>query len=442
MARRAWRALLAAVLALVPGTASGQGTPGPDIPVDRVVAVVGTHPILFSAVIEAVNAERARGLELPSDSAAQVAIVRRILEQLVDEQVLINEAKHYKIEVTDADITGDVERQLKQIRDRFKSEQEYRDALKGEGFGTPEEYRKVILEQARRGELQRRAIDSLRAHGRMAPAFVSEQEITDAFERNKERLPQRPATVTFRQVIVAPRPTAAAKAAALAKADSLYQELTRKGADFEQLAKRESMDPGSRELGGDLGWNRRGVMVPEFERAMFGMPPGVVSLPFESPFGVHILRVDRVQPGEVKSRHILIRPLIDSAQVEAARREADEVAAQWRAGAAYDSLAAKHHDAGEERLIATPFPRAELPETYQAAFKDQGQGTIVGPFPIEDRRAGVPKFVVAEITSSVEGGPMTVTDMRDRLRSQLQEEKTVRRVLDQLRKEQHVMVKL
>ena len=62
-----------------------------------------------------------------------------------------------------------------------------------------------------------------------------------------------------------------------------------------------------RQQGGDLGWNRRGPMVPEFDRVMFALNPGVLS-PSWRPFGYHIIRVDRVQPAEVKARHILHPP--------------------------------------------------------------------------------------------------------------------------------------
>ena len=70
-------------------------------------------------------------------------------------------------------------------------------------------------------------------------------------------------------------------------------------------------------------------MVPEFERWMFAQRPGSMSAVVETVHGFHIIRVDRVQPGEVKSRHILIRPEIDSADVERARVEADSVAKLW-----------------------------------------------------------------------------------------------------------------
>ena len=58
------------------------------------------------------------------------------------------------------------------------------------------------------------------------------------------------------------------------------------GADFEELAKRYSMDPGTKNLGGDLGWNRRGSgLVPEFEAMMFSLRPGELSPVFRTSFG-------------------------------------------------------------------------------------------------------------------------------------------------------------
>src|SRR5205085_12223481 len=150
----------------------------------------------------------------------------------------------------------------------------------------------------RRQNLQQKAFGELKKTAR--PVNVTEEDISAAFEKSRADLQKRPATVTFRQIIVAPHASAAAKARAKARADALLAEI-RKVGDFEQIAKRESMDPGTKQLGGDLGWNRRGGgLVPEFESMMFALRPGEVSPVIETAFGYHIIRVDRVQSAEVK----------------------------------------------------------------------------------------------------------------------------------------------
>jgi len=59
-----------------------------------------------------------------------------------------------------------------------------------------------------------------------------------------------------------------------------------------QLAKQHSRDPGSKDQGGELGFFKRGQMVPQFEDAAFKLKKGEVSEPFESQFGWHVVRVD------------------------------------------------------------------------------------------------------------------------------------------------------
>jgi peptidyl-prolyl cis-trans isomerase SurA len=411
----------------------------PALPIDRVVAVVGDQPLLWTDVLTTINQRRAQGLQLPPDSAGQAALARTVLGELIDEEILVQKAKEMKLEVTESEIASSADRQIKQIRSQFKSDDEYKAELRNAGLGTPEEYRKALVEQYRRQNLQQKAFAELRKTAK--PVNVSDEDVTKAFEQSRTELQKRPATVTFRQIIVAPHASPEAKAKAKARADSLLVEI-RKGGDFEQIAKRESMDPGTKALGGDLGWNRRGSgLVPQFEAVMFALRPGDVSPVIETPFGYHIIRVDRVQSAEVKARHILIAPVIDSADVARAKVEADTVAAQWARGVSYDSLVAKHHDPTEEKGVLQPFNRDSLPASYQAALTGAKAGTITAPFQLANPR-GQPKYAVLQVVTATDAGEYNPAEIREQIRAQLSDERSIRQLLDDLRRQTYVSVRM
>lgn len=403
--------------------------------VDRVIAIAGDHPILWSEVLEEYNTRRAQGsLVIPTDSVLHRKLVESIIDELVDAELLIQKAVIEKVEVADGDVLPDVEAQLKKIRDQFKSEQEFRTALAGAGFGTPEEYKKTLVEAAKRSQIQRKLIEKMKGDGKLVRAVVSEADVVSTYERTRNTLPKRPAQVTFRQIVISPTASPAAKALARAKIDSLLIEVQRGGgSNFELVAKRESMDPSNKETGGDLGWNKRGRMVPEFDRMMFALPPGVISPVVETTFGFHIIRVDKVQPAEVKARHILIIPKLDSLDEQRARRLSDSVATAWRAGSRYDTLSARFHDPDEVKAFNDPFPTQQLPPAYLDALKGLKVNEISAPFAIENQSRGTKKFVVFQLITSQDEGLYSVGEVRERIRAQLVEERSMRRFIDGLR---------
>jgi peptidyl-prolyl cis-trans isomerase SurA len=364
---------------------------------------------------------------------------------LIETELLVQRAHQDSVVVEDAELTREVDQRMRQVRGQFPTEAQFLELLRTSGFGSIEEYRRWLTDEQRRSALQERLIQKLRAEGKMPPAPVSEAEVQQFFEENKGQVPRLPATVTFRQIVVPVRPSERAREAARAKAESLLVEL-RRGGDFEQVAKRESMDPASRETGGDLGWRRRGGgsegLVPEFEYVIFRLGPGQLSPVFETAFGFHIARVDRVQPAEVKARHILIRPALDSADVATARARADSVAAAWRAGTSLDSLVDRYHDPIEERSIPNPFPRNQLPEPYQKAIEGHEANEILDPFEIEDAARGVPKFVILQITSMDPEREPSLAEFRQQIREQLAQQKAVRRLFENLREATFVSVRI
>ena len=84
------------------------------------------------------------------------------------------------------------------------------------------------------------------------------------------------------------------------QADKLFAELQAKPALFAERAKELSKDPGSAKKGGDLGFFGKGMMVPEFETAVFTGKKGDLVAPVKTNFGYHIIRIDDVQAAQVK----------------------------------------------------------------------------------------------------------------------------------------------
>nr|WP_250646367.1 peptidylprolyl isomerase [Lysobacter solisilvae] len=114
---------------------------------------------------------------------------------------------------------------------------------------------------------------------------------------------------------------AAAQKAAEAKARDLAAKAKAPGADFAALARANSDDPGSKANGGDLGWNAKGVMVPEFDAAMFALQPGQVSEPVKTSFGWHVIQLREVK-GAQQQPYEQVREQLARDQTEADRERA------------------------------------------------------------------------------------------------------------------------
>lgn len=449
-ARRATRLLsaLVALLAVPTDRAQAQdpvqqrasAAPLSALPLDRIAAVVGTKVILVSDIEAAAVAQQ---IAVPPDSAARAELLRSLLEQLIDVEVLVQRAEMDTALIIDEnDINSLADEQVSRARANFPTDDEFRAALSEAGFGSPEEFKRRQAEQLRRDRLQSRYIEGLKRDGKFTTVNVNEKDVTAELERQMDNLPDRPATIGFQQILVPTVAGEASRARARATIDSLFRILSDRPQDFEEVARAVSQD-GAAEQGGDLGWNRRGIMVPEFDRVMFMLNPNIVSPPVETRFGWHLIRVDRVQPAEVKARHILIRAEIDSADYERARADADSARAMWERGVSFDSLRQQFHDerSGEDAIVPE-VASSDLPEPYAVAVAGQPQGAIIGPFAIADQSSGTEKFVVMRLTRVSPAGKMTVDEARQSLRRSMQQAYSIRRLLDTLRRQTYVSVRI
>jgi peptidyl-prolyl cis-trans isomerase SurA len=440
------KSLLGFLLVGITATLSAQQqrpATAPEQTLDRIVAVVGTRPILASQIDEEMVQQQAQGMTLPTDSAALAALRRQVLDRLIDQEILVQQAERdTSIKVTDQEVLDQVEQTYQNVRKQFSSENDFRDQIRQAKFGSVEEWRRWLADEQRRQLYAQRLIETQRQKGKLRPIPPTDAQMREFWDQNKEQQPKRPATVSFRQIVIRPMPDSAARFRAFQRAESLVVEL-RKGGDFAAAAKRFSGDSASAAQGGELGWFRRGVMVKEFEDVAFRIRPGEISPPIESPYGFHIINVERTQPAEILARHILIMPEISQAQIAIARKLADSLHDALASGAvhtSFDSLAKLYADPQESKL-AEDAPLTDLPPEYQKALTGDST-TGLKPVIVENADTPRPRFVVLEVTGRRPAGDLSFDDVKMKIRRTLSDQLAIRHLIDQLKRQTYVDVRL
>ncbi|MGH8175648.1 MAG: SurA N-terminal domain-containing protein [Steroidobacter sp.] len=127
---------------------------------------------------------------------------------------------------------------------------------------------------------------------------VTEEALKDYYEQNKERF-ETPERRRGRHILITTE-EGADEAAAQKKAEELTAK-AKAGADFAELAKENSKDPGSAQQGGDLGWAQRGMFVGPFEEALFSMSLNEIRGPVKTQFGYHVLKLEEIDAGHLQS---------------------------------------------------------------------------------------------------------------------------------------------
>jgi peptidyl-prolyl cis-trans isomerase D len=146
-------------------------------------------------------------------------------------------------------------------------------------------------------------------------------------------------------VKVDPGADATADAAAKQKAEDILKQL-RAGGNFADLAKKNSDDPGSKDTGGELGFIKHGVTVPEFDKAAFALQPGQTSDLVKTKFGYHIIQSEEKQTAHTRSLDE-VKPTIVAVLTRQKEAQAQQAFAQQLASEAqkngFAQTAAAHH---------------------------------------------------------------------------------------------------
>jgi len=173
--------------------------------------------------------------------------------------------------------------------------------------------------------------------------------------------------------------------AAKEKALMLIKKLS-SGSDFSALAKEYSDDTGSKSNGGDLNFFKKGMMVPEFEKAAFSMKAGEYTKePVKTRFGYHIIKVVEIKGDEVRASHILLKPVLEEKTKAAAIDKLKGLKKDFNGGAKNAGLAIKEGsflrsdflnpqeiDTSEQDAVKTAIFKLKTGETSEAVETNKG----------------------------------------------------------------------
>ena len=425
-----------ALAAVGPAHLTAQTLPAEEDVVERLVAVVGDSVVVQTQVVEEIDRMRLQGAPVPQlGSPEYEELFGQVLEQFVDRLIVLQAAaKDSLLQVDESTIEEQVEEQIQRLVSEFGGQASLQQALAAEAM-TLTEYRESLRVDARTRRIQQLFYQSRIAE--LPPIEVTEEEMLAAFQEARGTLQQRPKLITFRQVVVAPEPSDAAKDTARVEAEALLARVEG-GEDFAELARVYSDDPGSAQVGGELGWFRRGRMVREFEEAAFDLYAGQVTDVVESSFGFHIIKVERDRPGERFARHILVRPELTDDDVERGRTLVRDLMQQARDGANMRDLWEEYSDQESPDSMTFAFDQiSELPPAY-TILRTTPAGDVRGP--IEYDLQGETRLAFVLVEEVREAGAYTFEDLRGQIAGALQQEKQIEQLVESLRAATYVHI--
>ena len=303
--------------------------------VEAIEAVVGNEIILKTEVDQFTqNYIVQNRINVKDNDALLKSIRQKTLESLIEQKLLLEKAVLDTVTVDDQLLDQKTNERLQYLIQQVGSEEKLEEV-----FGNPmkqirKETRKIVKEQLLVNQVRQKQFLDI---------TVSRREVEEFYKTYKDSLPPLQGTVKISHILKIVAPSDEAQQVALDKIKDIKEQLTA-GANFEELAKKYSEDPGSAQRGGDLGFVGRGDFVPEYEQAAFELKDGEVSDIVQSTFGFHIIKMVERRGEKIHTKHILIQTVPTKDDELRTVNELKEIRRRLLNGADWDSLALAYSD--------------------------------------------------------------------------------------------------
>lgn len=298
-----------ALLSGICSFAQGEGDNG--FVVDKIIAKVDNYIVIKSEL------ERAYQDYLTNGGSPSQEAKCQYLGMLVRNKLMLAKAEIDSVVVLDGEVDLNTQNRMDMILAQSGRTVDELEALYGK---TMEQVRLELREQIREQMIVSRMEEEM-----TKGIVVTPSEVKRFFNRiPKDSLPYFSASVEVAQIVKIAKVNEAQENETKGQLISIRNRILA-GEDFSKMAKEYSDDPSVIQNGGDMGWSGRGRMVPEYEAMAFKLKPNEISMPFKSPFGIHIMQLIERRGNEYNSRHILMSPKPSQADLDAASNYLDSL---------------------------------------------------------------------------------------------------------------------
>ena len=263
------------------------------IVVDKIVAQIGNQIILMSDVESQKQQAIQSGLDPLKINACE------ILEQLMANELLLDQALLDSISVSDEQVDAEMENRLRLLEEKFGSREKLETFYGETTSKIKDKFRIQIRNKILTQEMERKLVQNI---------SITPKDVSTFFKSiPKDSIPFINMKLSFQQIVYYPKITKDDKKRAYDILSEVRTAIIDNGKSFETQARINSDDPGSASKGGKIEASA-GMMVPQFESTVFQLKVGEISEIIESPYGYHIIKLISRKGQDYTCLHILKIP--------------------------------------------------------------------------------------------------------------------------------------
>lgn len=279
---------------------------------DKIIGVVGDRIILQSDVQNAIADATRQGQQVPENASCQ------ILEQALISKVMMLQAEKDSLEVTEEDVEAELEMRVRSFIQQFGTQQALEEVAGKTVFQIKEDARASVKERKLAEAMQKKIMDGVK---------ITPTEVRAFFDKiPKDSLPFYESEYELGQIVLYPKASRDMELYVIDELNNYKRQIAAKLTTFDQLARRNSEDPGSKERGGQYQINRNEkTWDPAFLSGAFRLKDGEISPVIKSKFGYHIIQMIQRSGDEAIVAHILRIPPVTEVETATSTAKLDSI---------------------------------------------------------------------------------------------------------------------